>query len=77
MDIVSKIQGPLFLTDRQLTMPKEMEHGFREISPHTNSRTGRLLNLAILGKWFTFLQRAILKDQWRRLEPREDTGTNN
>ena len=37
-DTVSLMHGPLFLTDRQFTAPKEIGPGLSEISPKSNSR---------------------------------------
>ena len=50
VDMMSEILGPLFLTDRQLTTPNEIGPGFREISPHSSSKTDRHLNLVKQGK---------------------------
>ena len=46
---MSKILGPLFLTDQQLMTPKETGSGFSEISLNNKSKTELLLNLAVVG----------------------------
>ena len=50
VDMMSEILGPLFLTDRQLTMLNEIGPGFRAISPQSSSKTDRPLYLVKQGK---------------------------
>ena len=70
-DTMSAIEGPLFLTERQLITPKETGPGIMEISLHNKNKTEKPVNLEVVGKFFTLWQQlACLKERGSsRLEP--------